>query len=68
MTMLNSTWMRQFKAATLMAALLSGTMLWGSCSVTDIQKNIVAGALDFVSGYTTDILTGVSPTPPDLFE
>lgn len=60
--------MRRFKTAILAGVILAGSTMAFSCSLTDIRHNIVKGTLDFVAGYTTDILTGVSPTPPDLFE
>ena len=66
--MFNATQIRRWKTVVVMAAMLSGATFVGGCGLTDIQKNIIAGTLDFVSGYTTDVLNGWSPTPIDLFE
>ena len=37
-----------------------------ACSVIDVKQNLAAGAMDFIAGYTTDLLTALLPAPEDL--
>lgn len=53
-------------ARLLAAALASGTVLGSACSVIDVRQNLIAGTMDFISGYTTDLLAAIVPPPEDL--
>lgn len=59
---------RRVKAAAMAALMLASSTLFASCGLTDIRKSAVTGGLDFVNAYAEAILTGLAPTPPDVFE
>jgi hypothetical protein len=57
---------RQRIVRLLAAALAGGTMLGSACSAIDVRHNLIAGTMDFISGYTTDLLAAIVPPPEDL--
>ena len=55
------------KLAIVTGLMLAGSTLFASCGWTDIRKNVVMGGLDFVHAYSESVLSGLAPTPPDVF-
>ena len=47
---MNYRFLRRAKTAALITLLAGGTMLGTSCTAEDIQKNVVAGTLNYVAG------------------
>lgn len=49
-----------------LACLLGSTALAG-CTLADLRKNVIGGALGFIEDYTADLLAELIPPPGDLF-
>lgn len=55
---------RKTKLAAL--AMLSGITLASACSAVDVRHNVIAGTMDFIAGYTEDLLAALFPAPDKL--
>jgi len=60
--------LKKAKLAVLTTMAVAGGTMFGSCGMTDIQKNLYAGTLNFVQGYMVAVLDAVVPPPADYID
>ena len=60
--------LKKAKLAVLTTMAVAGGTMFGSCGMTDVQKQLYAGTLNFVQGYMVQVWDAVVPAPAEYID